>query len=72
MLNTICQKADAKNQIIDKYCMPKRKHDQNQILRKLKHDRSSISTHRESHEILKKLRRKVNLLQCPSSFSPEF
>ena len=25
MLNTICQKADAKNQIIDKYCMPKKK-----------------------------------------------
>ena len=25
MLNTVCQKADAKNQIIDKYCMPKKK-----------------------------------------------
>ena len=25
MLNTIFQKADAKNQIIDKYCMPKKK-----------------------------------------------
>ena len=28
------------------------------MLKKLKHDLSSISTHRESHKILKKLRRK--------------
>ena len=42
------------------------------MLKKLKHDLSSISTHRESDKILKKLGEKVNLLRCPSSFSPEF
>ena len=39
-----CQKPNAK------YCMPK-KNAKNQMLKKCKHDLSSISTHRESDEI---------------------
>ena len=37
-----------------KYCMPKKtkkKHAKHQMLKKCKHDLSSISTHRERHEI---------------------
>ena len=39
-LNTVCQKKKKK-----------KKHAKNQMLKKCKHDLSSISTHRESHEI---------------------
>ena len=54
----------AKKQMLNTVCQ--NTHAKNQMLKKCKHDLSS-NQHRESHEILKKTKEKVNMLQCPIS-----
>ena len=46
MLNTKCLKQMQKPNA--KYCMPKKKPAKNQMVKKCRHDLSSISTHRKS------------------------
>ena len=55
----------------NRHCMPKSRcqktHAKNQMLKKCKHDLSSNQHTEKVMKYKKKLRRKVNMLQCPSS-----
>ena len=65
MLNTVCQKADAENQMLNTVCQ--KTHVKSQMLKKCKHDLSSNQYTEKVMKCQKKVKRKVNLLQCPSS-----
>ena len=63
--DNVCQKVDAKKQMLNTVCQ--NSHAKNQMLKKCKQDLSSNQNNEKVIKLIKKTKEKVNMLQCPSS-----
>ena len=63
--DNVCQKVDAKKQMLNTVCQ--NSHAKNQMLKKCKQDLSSNQHTEKVIKLIKKTKEKVNMLQCPSS-----